>query len=125
MNIVIVHLKRSGLKVDQSLLFKVDRSTPLGNTASHLEKSKAQVKTKTVDEAVAYFRTDLPRIYHTVDGAKYYLNHIYNVAKNNPTIYLGCWCMDELETRPHDHNCHATEIRSVCMKRYKRETNAN
>lgn len=118
MEIVIVHLKRSGLTVQP--LFQVDRSTVLGNPASHLEKSNAKVKTKTVDEAVSYFDGWLFLNYRESD-INASLNYIYQQALLYPTIYLGCWCMDELDPKPYDHNCHCTVIRRVLLRRYRRE----
>jgi hypothetical protein len=120
MNIIIVHLKRSGLSV--APLFKVDRSTVLGNPASHLDKSKADIKVATVDAAVDYFDQDFKRLYNEDFKAREYLNQIYETAINTDTIYLGCWCMDELDPKQHDHNCHCTVIRRVLLRRYKRES---
>ena len=120
MNIVIVHLKRSGMTVKP--LIKVDRSTALGNPASHLVNSKARVKTNTVDEAVEYFAKNIGSLVkqHPMIAAS--LEHIYQQAVKHPTIYLGCWCMDELDPKPKDHNCHSTVIRKICYRRYQRET---
>lgn len=120
MNIVIVHLKRSGLAVRP--LFKVDRSTVLGNPASHLPHAKARVLTDTVDDAVIYFGSNIGKLSKSDPLIAAYLEHIYQAAVSNPTIYLGCWCMDELDPKPYDHGCHTTVIRNICYKRHKRET---
>lgn len=119
MDIVIVHIKRLGLVAHP--LFKVDRSTPLGNPASHLTVSKAEVKTNTVDEAVDYFDQQFKTMYRNNPAAKVLLNKIYQAAIRYETIYLGCWCMDELDPKPSDHNCHCTVIRRVLKKRWERE----
>lgn len=118
MNIVIVHVKRSGLNV--SPFFNIGRPSPLGNPYSHLDKSKASVRVATVEEAVYYYRKWLslqyrePEIYSELDT-------LYKVALNHPTIYIGCWCMDELDPKPYDHNCHCTVVRKVLLNRYRRE----
>lgn len=118
MNIVIVHVKRSGLKV--SPFYNVGRPNPLGNPYSHLDKSKASFKVESVDEAVYCYGRWLsvnyrePEIYPE-------LNKLYEAALTHPTIYIGCWCMDELDPKPYDHNCHCTVIRKVLLKRYRRE----
>lgn len=120
MNIVIVHVKRSGLSVTP--FFNIGRPSPLGNPFSHLEKSKAAVRVSTVDEAVHEYAKWLasnyrePLIYNE-------LNRLYTAALNHETIYIGCWCMDELNPKSTDHNCHCTVVRRVLYKRYKREFN--
>lgn len=119
MNIVIVHVKRSGLKV--SPFFNIGRPSPLGNPYSHLDESKASVKVDTVDEAVHYYGKWLALNYREPEVYEE-LKRIYKAAKTHPVIYIGCWCMDELDPKPYDHSCHCTMVRKALLNRYKRET---
>lgn len=120
MNIVIVHLKRSGLTV--SPLFKVDRSTVLGNPASHRSDTKAKVLTSSVEDAVSYFAKQMPKLMREKPEAKVAMEEIYQAALVHPTIYIGCWCMDELDPKPKDHLCHCTVVRRACYRRFERES---
>lgn len=119
-DIIIVHLKRSGLSC--SNLIPLDRSTILGNPYSHLPKSKAKYRTKTVEEAIDGFVGWIKKQVRdrTPEGVAFI--SLYHYCKNlKGTIHFGCWCMDELRPSQKDHGCHCVEIRAIFMRRYHRE----
>lgn len=121
MLIKIVHLKRSGLVVDN--LIALDRSTIYGNDFSHLPNSKAKVITKTVAEAIACFNTDLRKRLKTDTELKAAYETLYRHCCNvDGVIHFGCWCMDEYKPSPKDHGCHTETIRKIFINRFKRET---
>lgn len=120
LEIKIVHLKRSGLNVDN--LIPMDRSTPLGNDFSHLPNSKAKYVTDTVEQAVAEFTIDLKA--QIKQGTVYAqaLEETYQrCLQMAGVIHFGCWCMDEYKPSPKDHMCHTQVIRKLFLNRYKRE----
>lgn len=142
MNIKIVHMKRSGLTVSKDQLFDLSRSSKkyvlLSNEFTHLplHKTKAKYKVETVEEAISEYDNLLyTRLLKEVDkpdnNAPYrtMLRSLYSSFKqliiNNKTMYLGCWCKDELDPKYYDHGCHCDVVKDLLMKKWKKENGTN
>ena len=91
--------------------------SPLQNKFSHLDLAHT-VKVATVEEAVACYRDWLHAMLAEKNiEVRRELNAIYNSALKH-TVYLKCWCMDEIKPWRNDHACHAEVIREVVLRRH-------
>ena len=112
MDIVIIS-RRAKRKLPYQ--FYVGRPTPLGNPYSHLDDVPNTTKVDTVDEAVRLYALWLDaKLVEGDVGVRNKLNLLYSIAKRN-TIYLECWCMDEIKPSKRDHACHTTVIRDKLL----------
>ena len=134
MNIIIVHLKRSGATLPQTQVFNLGRSSSdkllkaLSNDFTHLDisKTKAIHQVKTVEEAVQSYEVDLrTKVRSGVRQKIVALRHLYNecinLAVQNKDIYFGCWCMDELSPKPYDHVCHCQSLKKIILNKWNKD----
>ena len=103
MNIVIIntHYKHRDL---HGKLFYVGRPkrggppSPLANQYSHLDLPHT-IKVDSIEEAISCNRRDLEdQLRNKVAVVCNEMNNIYHAALQG-TVYLGCWCMDELKRK--------------------------
>lgn len=135
MNIIIVHLKRSGATLPQTQVFNLGRSSSnklfkaLSNDFTHLDisKTKAIQQVKTVEEAVISYEDDLRNkvksgVKQKIVALRYLYNQCINLTVQNKDIYFGCWCMDELSPKPYDHVCHCQPLRKIILNKWNKGT---
>lgn len=123
MNIVIINTHYRHEDLDGKV-FYVGRPkrggpySPLANWYSHLDLPHT-IKVDSVEDAVASFKNDLVTKVHDKDESVCNeLNRIYGAALRE-TVFLSCWCMDELKPSRRDHACHAEVIRELILSKYK------
>ena len=122
MNIIIIntHYKHRDLN---GILFYIGRpkrgalSSPLKNRYSHLDLDHT-IKVDSIEDAISCYRRDLEDSLRNKDTLVCNaMNDIYRAALHG-TVYLGCWCMDELKPSRRDHHCHAETVRDIILRRY-------
>ncbi len=135
MTIKIVHMKRSGLTVPKDQLFDLSRGSKkyylLSNEYTHLplHKTKAKYQVKTVEDAISNYTTSLKnrlmkefKLPYQQTPYRSLLLSLYNayieLKEQNKEMYFGCWCKDELNPKPYDHDCHCDYVKELIYKRY-------
>lgn len=123
MNIIIINEKNSHRNLEGDVYYvgrpsKFGPPSPLRNKFSHLKLAHT-VKVETIEEAVACYRDWLyDKLAERDIEVRRELNSIYNSALKR-TVYLKCWCMDEISPWRNDHACHAEVIREVVLRRHE------
>lgn len=123
MNIVIINEKNRHRNLEGDVYYvgrpsRFGPPSPLCNKFSHLDLGHT-VKVATVEEAVACYRDWLhDKLAERDIEVRRELNAIYNSALKR-TVYLKCWCMDEIKPWRNDHACHAEVIREVVLRRHE------
>lgn len=123
MNIVIINMHYKHRDLPGTMFYvarprRGDPPSPLANRYSHLNLPHV-IKVDSIEEAISRNRTDLEQQIKNRDRKVCNeLNKIYYTALDS-TVYLGCWCMDELKPSKRDHGCHAENIREIVLRRYE------
>lgn len=123
MDIVIINERNSHRNLDGDVYYvgrpsKFGPPSPLRNNYSHLNIGHT-IKVASLEEAIACYREWLHDMLAEKNvEVRRELNAIYNSALKR-TVYLKCWCMDEISPWKNDHACHAEVIREVVLRRYE------
>lgn len=91
----------------------IGRGSPLGNPASHLKNSKAEVLVNTRDESLEYYKNYIDGILDLTQDMLTYeykrlireLNRIWYLVKSGKKVYLVCFCSPK--------KCHGHYIKEV------------
>lgn len=134
MNIIIVHLKRSGATLPQTQVFNLGRSSSnklfkaLSNDFTHLDisKTKAIHQVSNVEQAVISYENDLRNkvksgVKQKIIALRYLYDQCIQLNKQNKDIYFGCWCMDELNPKPYDHVCHCQPLKKIILNKWNKD----
>lgn len=132
MDIKIVHVLRSGKTVPKLQLFNLSRGSKqfygLSNDFTHLplSKTKAKVQVNTIEEAISEYEKDFRyKVLNNIDFKKDILLSLYTkcekLALKNKTIYLACYCKDDLLPQKQDHACHCDFIKKTLLVKWNRE----
>ena len=101
--------------------FDVSRPNIFGNPYTHIKnrETKAQVKVKTRDEAIAlydpYFDNMLKDNSEVGERFREEWDRMYEAYKTYPTIYIGCYCNVDKE------RCHSEVIAKKLIQRSMKE----
>lgn len=131
MSIIVIHNKRSAinLKFKNEQVCDLGRSSKtyqhLSNDYTHLplKNTRAKYQVSSVQEAVQNYEIDLRnKLKLKNQDTKRYMSLLYsnfiNCKLNNKFLYLACWCKDELQPQPQDHECHCDVIRNILLEKY-------
>lgn len=135
MDIKVIHSKRSALKLPKEQIVHLDRTigkSKLANQWTHLRlgNTKATYQTQTVQEAVDKYEEWLKTTVHAESTQSdkpigSLLRVVYTIGKRlhiqGKTLYLACWCKDELDPKPYDHVCHCDVVRRILVTRFNKE----
>lgn len=138
LNIKIIHCSRSAnnpaIKANTEFLDRTIGRSLLSNPATHLplSKTRASVRVDSVEEAVGYYTRWISLKLNEEQKSpfncrpfQYQMRRIYERAKEltgqGNTLYLACWCKDELLPSKNDHACHCDVVREILNNKFQKE----
>lgn len=98
----------------------------LANDYSHRDGTLATYKVASVEEACSCYRSSLKyNLLANTDGYRNQMRALYTKTvelyeEYGEVIYL-CWCKNESNPRPHDHECHCEYLRNLNLVKYSKE----